>query len=262
MTRNKLIEATDTSFNVAAYRYSTRDYLGLNDALELIDDAKFKGTDAERNTMNNFSRMKNQVTVSMNQPLQSAEVDYGSFYLSATGPTTGQATRAAAITAGLWQRIFLGSMSINLQRTRDEEGEKDDSLYINFNIPLENLLGGERRRSGFSNLSTQMRTDFNGGHQLSMNSSGSSEDNKLNYSVNTGYTMQKRGKHLRYWWIYQLSVPMGRIFPASASANNDSNRQYSLSTDGGFVFCTSGGLTFTNDNFGNSDAIVLVKARR
>lgn len=84
VTWNKLIEATDTSFNFAAYRYSTQNYLGLNDAIELIDDAKFKGEDAEQDTMNNFSRMKNQVTVSMNQPLQSAEVDYGSFYLSAT----------------------------------------------------------------------------------------------------------------------------------------------------------------------------------
>lgn len=73
-----------------------------------------------------------------------------------------------------------------------KRGQKDDSLYINFNIPLANLLGGEHHRSGFNNLSTQMRTDFNGGHQLSMNSSGSSEDNKFNYSVNTGYTMQKR----------------------------------------------------------------------
>lgn len=260
LTWNKLIEATDTSFNVAAYRYSTRDYLGLNDALELIDDAKFKGTDAERNTMNNFSRMKNQVTVSMNQPLQSAEVDYGSFYLSATWTDYWASNESRSdYSLGYGKGFSWGSMSINLQRTWDEEGDKDDSLYINFNIPLENLLGGERRRSGFSNLSTQMRTDFNGGHQLSMNSSGSSEDNKLNYSVNTGYTMQKEGKNISDIGGYtSYQSPWGDL-SASASANNDSNRQYSLSTDGGFVL-HSGGLTFTNDNFGNSDAIVLVKA--
>ncbi|MGK7384426.1 fimbria/pilus outer membrane usher protein, partial [Salmonella enterica] len=41
LTWNKLIEATDTSFNVAAYRYSTQNYLGLNDALQLIDEAKY-----------------------------------------------------------------------------------------------------------------------------------------------------------------------------------------------------------------------------
>ena len=258
LTWNKLIEAT--SFNVAAYRYSTRDYLGLNDALELIDDAKFKGTDAERNTMNNFSRMKNQVTVSMNQPLQSAEVDYGSFYLSATWTDYWASNESRSdYSLGYGKGFSWGSMSINLQRTWDEEGDKDDSLYINFNIPLENLLGGERRRSGFSNLSTQMRTDFNGGHQLSMNSSGSSEDNKLNYSVNTGYTMQKEGKNISDIGGYtSYQSPWGDL-SASASANNDSNRQYSLSTDGGFVL-HSGGLTFTNDNFGNSDAIVLVKA--
>lgn len=260
VTWNKLIEATDTSFNVAAYRYSTQNYLGLNDAIELIDDAKFKGEDAEQDTMNNFSRMKNQVTVSMNQPLQSAEVDYGSFYLSATWTDYWASNESRSdYSMGYGKGFSWGSMSINLQRTWDEEGEKDDSLYINFNIPLANLLGGEHRRSGFNNLSTQMRTDFNGGHQLSMNSSGSSEDNKFNYSVNTGYTMQKEGKNISDVGGYtSYQSPWGDI-SASASANNDSNRQYSLSTNGGFVL-HSGGLTFTNDSFGNNDAIVLVKA--
>ena len=252
VTWNKLIEATDTSFNVAAYRYSTQNYLGLNDAIELIDDAKFKGEDAEQDTMNNFSRMKNQVTVSMNQPLQSAEVDYGSFYLSATWTDYWASNESRSdYSMGYGKGFSWGSMSINLQRTWDEEGQKDDSLYINFNIPLANLLGGEHRRSGFNNLSTQMRTDFNGGHQLSMNSSGSSEDNKFNYSVNTGYTMQKEGKNISDVGGYtSYQSPWGDI-SASASANNDSNRQYSLSTNGGFVL---------HDSFGNNDAIVLVKA--
>ncbi|MGK7539039.1 fimbria/pilus outer membrane usher protein, partial [Salmonella enterica] len=67
--------------NVAAYRYSTQNYLGLNDALQLIDDAKY-GDEVPRNTMSNFSRLKNQVTLSISQPLQDGEIDYGSFYLS------------------------------------------------------------------------------------------------------------------------------------------------------------------------------------
>ncbi|MDI5536191.1 hypothetical protein MJM28_28430, partial [Salmonella enterica subsp. enterica serovar Montevideo] len=45
----------------------------------------------------------------------------------------------------------------NLQRTWDEDGKKDDSLYINLSIPLANLLGGESRRSGFNTLSTGNR---------------------------------------------------------------------------------------------------------
>ncbi|WP_176203300.1 fimbria/pilus outer membrane usher protein, partial [Salmonella enterica] len=114
-----------------------------------------------------------------------------------------------------------GSLSINLQRSWDEDGEKDDSLYINFNVPLENLLGGGRRKSGFSSLTAQMRTDFDGGHQLSMNSNGSSEDHTLNYSVNTGYTMQKNEKNITDVGGYaSYQSPWGHV-TASASANND-----------------------------------------
>lgn len=259
LTWNKLIEPTNTSFNVAAYRYSTQDYLGLNDALQLIDDAKYNDDD-QRDTMDNYARMKNQITLSISQPLQDGETDYGSFYLSGSWTdywATGDSR--SDYTLGYGKGFSWGSMSINLQRTWDEDGEKDDSLYINLSIPLANLLGGENRRSGFTSLSTQMRTDFNGGHNLSMNSSGNNEDNTLNYSVNTGYTMQKEGKDISDVGGYaSYQSPWGDI-SASASANNDSNRQYSLSTDGGFIL-HSGGLTFTNDNFSNSDALVLVKA--
>lgn len=259
LTWNKLIEPTNTSFNVAAYRYSTQDYLGLNDALQLIDDAKYKD-DGDRDTMDNYARMKNQITLSISQPLQDGETDYGSFYLSGSWTdywATGDSR--SDYTLGYGKGFSWGSMSLNLQRTWDEDGEKDDSLYINFSIPLANLLGGESRRSGFTNLSTQMRTDFNGGHSLSMNSSGNNEDNTLNYSVNTGYTMQKEGKDISDVGGYaSYQSPWGDI-SASASANSDSNRQYSLSTDGGFVL-HRGGLTFTNDNFSNNDALVLVKA--
>ncbi|HFJ9142184.1 TPA: outer membrane usher protein [Salmonella enterica] len=259
LTWNKLIEPTNTSFNVAAYRYSTQDYLGLNDALQLIDEAK-NNDDDQRDTMDNYARMKNQITLSISQPLQDGEIDYGSFYLSGSWTdywATGDSR--SDYTLGYGKGFSWGSMSINLQRTWDEDGEKDDSLYINLSIPLANLLGGEDRRSGFTSLSTQMRTDFNGGHNLSMNSSGNNEDNTLNYSVNTGYTMQKEDKNISDVGGYvSYQSPWGDI-SASASANNDSNRQYSLSTDGGFIL-HSGGLTFTNDNFSNSDALVLVKA--
>lgn len=259
LTWNKLIEPTNTSFNVAAYRYSTQDYLGLNDALQLIDDAKYNDDD-QRDTMDNYARMKNQITLSISQPLQDGETDYGSFYLSGSWTdywATGDSR--SDYTLGYGKGFSWGSMSINLQRTWDEDGEKDDSLYINLSIPLANLLGGEDRRSGFTSLSTQMRTDFNGGHNLSMNSSGNNEDNTLNYSVNTGYIMQKEDKNISDVGGYvSYQSPWGDI-SASASANNDSNRQYSLSTDGGFIL-HSGGLTFTNDNFSNSDALVLVKA--
>lgn len=58
---NKLFEETSTSLNIAAYRYSTQNYLGLNDALTLIDEVKHPEQDLEPKFMRNYSRMKNQV---------------------------------------------------------------------------------------------------------------------------------------------------------------------------------------------------------
>ena len=40
LTYSKMIESTNTSFNVAAYRFSTEDYLTLNDAAQLQDSIK------------------------------------------------------------------------------------------------------------------------------------------------------------------------------------------------------------------------------
>lgn len=45
----------------------------------------------------------------------------------------------------------------------------------------------------------------------------------------------------------------------SISANSDNSRQVSLSTDGGFVL-HSGGLTFSNDSFSDSDTLAVVQA--
>lgn len=75
-------DLTDTSLNIAAYRYSTQDYLGLNDALTLIDEVEHPTQDLDPKTMRNYGRMKNQFTVSINQPLRFGKDDYGSFYTS------------------------------------------------------------------------------------------------------------------------------------------------------------------------------------
>lgn len=82
----------------------------------------------------------------------------------------------------------------------------------------------------------------------------------MNYSVNTGYSMDKNygdlasvGGYLNY------ESGLGGI-SASASASSDNSQQYSISTDGGFVL-HSGGLTFTNNSFSSNDTLVLVNAR-
>ncbi|ENC7287757.1 fimbria/pilus outer membrane usher protein, partial [Escherichia coli] len=149
--------------------------------------------------------------------------------------------------------------SVNLQRSWNEDGNKDDAMYLNVSVPLENIFGGKRKSSGFRNLSTQFNTDFNGSHQLNVSSSGNSEDNLIGYSVNTGYNLDKESENVASVGGYLSYDSTWGGFSASASASTDNRQQYSVSTDGGFVL-HSGGLTFTNNSFGSNDTLVVIKA--
>lgn len=257
---NKLFEQSNTSLNIAAYRYSTQNYLGLNDALTLIDEVKHPEQELNPQTMRNYSRMKNQVTVSINQPLKFEQNDYGSFYLSGTWSdywASGQNHSDYSI--GYSNSASWGSYSISAQRSWVASGESEDSIYLSFTIPIEKLLGTEHRDSGFQSIDTQLNSDFKGNNQLNVSSSGFSENNRVSYSVNTGYTMNKSSSDLSYVGGYaSYESPWGTL-AGSLSASSDNNRQFSLNTDGGFVL-HRGGLTFSNDSFSDSDTLAVVQA--
>ncbi len=143
--------------------------------------------------------MKNQVTVSINQPLKFEKKDYGSFYLSGSWSdywASGQNHSNYSI--GYSNSASWGSYSVSAQRSWNEDGDTDDSVYLSFTIPIEKLLGTEQRTSGFQSIDTQMSSDFKGNNQLNVSSSGYSDNARLSYSVNTGYTMNKASKDLSY----------------------------------------------------------------
>lgn len=120
-------------------------------------------------------------------------------------------------------------------------------------------MGTEHRDSGFQSIDTQLSTNMDGNNQFNMSSSGYSNDNRVSYSVNAGYGMNKTGKDLSNIGGYaSYESPWGTL-AGSVSATSDNNRQYSVNTDGGFVL-HSGGLTFSNDSFSDNDTIALVKA--
>lgn len=94
---------------------------------------------------------------------------------------------------------------------------------------------------------------------MNVNSSGNTENNLVNYSVNAGYSLDKNAGDLASVGGYlNYESGLGGI-SASASATSDNSQQYSISTDGGFVL-HSGGLTFTNNSFSSNDTLVLINA--
>ncbi|WP_346429457.1 outer membrane usher protein [Superficieibacter sp. HKU1] len=257
---NKYFTPTNTSLNIAAYRYSTKNYLGLNDALTLIDEAKHPDKDDNNQGMANFSRMKNQFSVNINQTLQDGEQSYGSFYLTGTWTDYWATNNTQSdYSLGYSNAFSWASYSIGVQRSYDEDNKKDDSIYLSLTIPLENLFGGERNSSGFRTLNTSANSDLNGNHQMTMSTNGNSENNLWNYSLNAGYNMNKDDKDISSIGTFVgYESPWGTL-SGSVSASSDNSRQYSLNTDGGFVLHRNG-LTFSNDSFSASDTLGIIDA--
>lgn len=67
--------------------------------------------------MRNYSRMKNQVTVSINQPLKFEKKDYGSFYLEA-GQITGPPGKTVLITLLVIAIVRPGAVTVSVLNVR------------------------------------------------------------------------------------------------------------------------------------------------
>lgn len=261
---SKLLTDTNTSFNVAAYRFSTEDYLTLNDAASLAEDVKYRDTarnpdhDGE-DVYSRFQRMKNQVQINVSQPLNIDKTDYGSLYL--TGSWQDYWTESGSTSQysmGYNNSFWLGSYSISLQRSYDEFGEKDDSIFLSLNIPLENLLGQKQRPGGFSSINMNANSDFKNSSAFSTSANGNTEDYRFSYSVNASTSQSDHSDLNQIGGYGSYNSPYGPL-SLSASASNDNSRQYSMSYSGGMLV-HSGGVTLAPGSIGDTDTLALVNA--
>ncbi len=261
---SKLLEDTNTSFNVAAYRFSTKNYLTLNDAASLAEDVKYR--DRERNpthtsedVYSSFQRMKNQVQINISQPLSSGKENYGSLYV--TGSWQDYWTESGSTSqysVGYNNAFWLGSYSISLQRSYDEYGEKDDSIYLNLSIPLENLLGHKNPPGGFNTVNMSVNSDFQNNTAYNTSANGNTDDYRFSYSVNAGISHSDTGDLSQIGGYGSYNSAYGPL-SLSASASDDSSQQYSLSYSGGMLV-HSGGITLAPGSIGDTDTLALVSA--
>ncbi|WP_411705747.1 outer membrane usher protein [Edaphovirga cremea] len=260
LSYSKRLSATDTSLNVAAYRYSTKNYLSLHDAATLIDKNNHSSDENSAQGMNTFSRMRNQIQINISQPLRGADRDYGSLYTTASWANYwGDDAKNSQYSVGYSGSLRWASYSISLQRSYDEYNQKDDSLYLNISIPLENLWANHQRPAGFNNINVGMNSDLHGIGQLSMSANGATSDNRLNYSLNTSYSAQTQSNDLSQIGGYGSYNSQYGPISGSLSASNDHSRQMSLGTSGGMVI-HSGGITFAAGSIGATDTLALIKA--
>ncbi|EOC8681361.1 TPA: fimbria/pilus outer membrane usher protein, partial [Enterobacter roggenkampii] len=150
------------------------------------------------------------------------------------------------------------SYSLSLQRTYDQYGKKDDSVYLSLSIPLNVFSHDGSRSGGFSNVNMGLRSDLKGGTSVNTSAGGNTQDNKISYSVSAASNSGNYGNLNQISGYGSLNSAYGPL-GLSASFGDDNSKQYSASYSGGMVL-HSGGIAFAPGSIGDSDALALVKA--
>ncbi len=185
---NKNVVRTGTNFAVAAYRYSTRGYLGLNEAVHLRDALLHGQADYVP------QRIRNRMDASIYQQLGERG---GQVYL--TGSRSNfwdKRGRQVDFTAGYSNSWRSATFSLSVQRTRERfddawrpgagpvdgapgfpeppyfpaEGRRDTLVQLNVSVPLGTaprppMLGGRLGRSDRDGTSTQLSLNGTAGEE-------------------------------------------------------------------------------------------------
>ncbi len=243
LSYSKLVEPTNTNLSVAAYRYSSRGYLGLADAMALRDlDQHNMGYAA-----NSIQRGRMQITVNQDLP-----AGYGSFYL--TGSTqnywdrSGTDTQLQAGYNNTYKRI---NYNLAFSRQQDTTTRKwDNRVMMTVGIPLG--TGAHAPRS-----TTSLQGGGNSGTTVQQNVSGTlGADNTFAYGLNAGHSSggnvssnTTAGANVSY--TSPVATFTGNTSKSSAYT------QAGVGVSGGIV-AYSGGVAFTPMM---SDTLAIVEAQ-
>ncbi|WP_052007318.1 fimbria/pilus outer membrane usher protein [Burkholderia paludis] len=176
LSYSKLISRTDTNIAVAAYRYSSSGYLGLQDAMQFREQPA-----SSVNGQTSSNRLRGQFQVMLNQRLPEG---WGSFYLSGSTVTYwnrgGNDTQFQAGYNNNFGRVNYG---ISAARQFDvTQNRWDNRFLLNVSIPLN--LGSHSVYA-----STSLQHDSNGATVAQESMAGSlGVDNALSYGMTIGHT--------------------------------------------------------------------------
>lgn len=239
---NVSMPSTDTSLTLAAYRYMSKDFYSLRDAM-WANRVDYPEDNQARSSI--FFRPRNQFQLSVNQNLGAGR---GNLYL--TGSTysywsrKGTRNEYQAGYSNVYRRL---NYQMGYSRSFDTDNWRDDRrIYVNFSIPL-----GESPQSPL--LSTTLNGSKGAGNSLQTSVSGvAGEDNQFSYGLSAS-TMEKGGSG------YSASTGYRSPYAyLTATAGNDtlSHRQTSFGISGAVV-AHPFGVTLSNDL---SDTFAIIHA--
>lgn len=202
VTWNKLISDTQSNIALAAYRFSTRDYLDFSQAMQYQN--------LERGGVVNSAllyRTKNRYSLTLSQGLGDA---WGT--LSASGISqnywnrSGNDMQYQVGYSNRWDRV---SYSVTASRSRTQDGVMNTSWLLSFSIPL----GGERPMTFSAGLARDVVGNIS--EQASL-SGTAGEEQQMSWGVNGahdtsgGSTGSVSGQYISPWSTVSGGAGLGR----------------------------------------------------
>ena len=235
LSYNKYFAPSDTNVALAAYRYSTPNYLSFSDAAQVRDLALNNGD------TNDVARQRGRLQLSLNQSLG----NYGSVYLSASAQQYWNREQSDTFfQAGYTNSFKYGTYSITAGRTRGGDGRMSNQIAVGVTIPLgqgahsPQLTSNFTHSDGASDAQASLSGALGENDQFTYNAYGSYAQNAASgHSGSAGASGTYRGAY-------------GQV-SASASSGSDSN-QISAGVSGAVVV-HPGGVTLSQtvgDTFG------------
>ncbi|MBW7984950.1 fimbria/pilus outer membrane usher protein [Enterobacillus tribolii] len=237
---SKAIQETNSNLSLAAYRFSTRDYMDFMTAMQ--SRAALRRGDAA----DSIWRAKNRVTLTLGQGLPE---NLGQIYASASLQNYwyhGGYERQFQV--GYSHRFRNVTYNLNVNRSRDNNGRTQDTYMLSLSFPL--------GRSGVSNT-PQMRFDLahdTGGRSRTQSSLSGTLGQDSAFSYNTTLAYANNGAGSSATLNGQYRSPLTQAFASFSRGNHYSSASAGLS---GTLLAHAGGITLTPYT---SDTFALVEA--
>ncbi len=242
LSYSKRIDPTSTNLSLAAYRYSTKGYLSLADAMALYDQG-------QRNIYYGAVPVqRGRLQLMMNQYLPAG---FGSFYLSgSTQDYWNRAGRDTQFQVGYNNNYKVISYSVSATRQLNVALAKwENRVMLNVSIPL-----GKSQHSPMS--MTSLQYDGTAGSMLTETLTGTAgADNAITYGVTAGHSAGGTTGATSTVGATGTYISPVAVFNANASKSN-TYTQASAGVSGGFVVYPGGVAAAPNV----SDTVAIVEA--
>lgn len=241
LSYSKLLAPTDTNIAVAAYRYSSSGYLGLQDAV-MINDAEHKGT---TQTWDTLMRRRGQMQVTVNQSLPTG---YGSLYVSGSSQDYwDRSGRDVQYQMGYNNSYKQVSYSVSASRQLDVNNARwDNTVMLTVGFAL-----GSGEHQPYSTTSVQKSSSGSSFQEGITGSLG--KDNNFSYGVNTSRSQTTGASgSTNVGGNASYTSSMARVSGSLSQSNN--YNQVGANVSGGIV-AYEGGVVFT-PSLGETSAIV------